>query len=303
MTISEIQKKIQKLKAEKDIGILAHSYQAREILEIADISGDSFALAKAATEMPQSTIVVCGVRFMAEGVKLLSPEKTVILANPDAGCPMADNLTVERLSKAQEKHAGYSTVCYINTTTEIKAKCDVCVTSSSAVAIVNKIENRNILFVPDCNLGAYVQQQCPDKNIALISGGCPVHAAVTLRDLENAKLKHPNALALVHPECVPDVVSSADYVGSTKGIMDFARESSNSEFIIGTEISIAEHLSYELPEKRFYPVSKHLMCHNMKITTLPNILNLLEGGGEEISVSDDIAKEAVRCIDEMIRLG
>ena len=303
MTILEIQKKIQKLKAEKDIGILAHSYQSREILEIADISGDSFALAKAATELPQSTIIVCGVRFMAEGVKLLSPNKTVFLANPDAGCPMADNLTTERLSKAQEKHSGYSTVCYINTTTEIKAKCDVCVTSSSAVSIVNKIENRNILFVPDCNLGAYVQQQCPEKNIALISGGCPVHAAVTLRDLENAKLKHPNALVLVHPECVPDVVSNADYVGSTKGIMDFARESSNSEFIIGTEISIAEHLSYELPEKRFYPISKQLMCHNMKITTLPNILNLLEGGREEISVSDDIAKKAVRCIDEMIRLG
>jgi quinolinate synthetase complex, A subunit len=303
MTILEIQKKIQKLKAEKDIGILAHSYQAREILEVADVSGDSFALAKAATEMPQSTIVVCGVRFMAEGVKLLSPKKNVILANADAGCPMADNLTAERLLRAQEKHPGYSTVCYINTTTEIKAMCDVCVTSSSAVSIVNKIENHNILFVPDCNLGAYVQQQCPNKNFALISGGCPIHAAVTFFDLKNAKAKHPNALVLVHPECVPDVVSKADYVGSTQGIMDFARASEHCEFIIGTEISIAEHLSYELPEKRFYPISKQLMCHNMKITTLPDVLNSLDGGGEEIIVPADIAKKAVKCIGEMIRLG
>ncbi|MDR3278814.1 MAG: quinolinate synthase NadA [Oscillospiraceae bacterium] len=303
MTISEAQERILKLKKEKDVCILAHSYQAREIIEVADYSGDSYMLSVAAARDAKKTAVMCGVRFMAETVKLLSPEKTVYLANRDAGCPMADGLTAERLQKATDKYPGHAVVCYINTTAEVKTLSDVCVTSSSAVKIIQKIENPNILFVPDCNLGAYVAKQVPEKTVRLISGGCPIHAAVTLEDVKAAKAAHPNAILLTHPECVPDVVDASDFVGSTSAIYDFAVKSRHSEFIIGTEMSIAEHLQYACPEKTIVCLSKKLMCHNMKSTTLMDLYHVLNGGGEELVMEPAVAVAARRCIDEMIRLG
>lgn len=302
--IKDIQEKILKLKKEKDICILAHSYQAHEITEIADFTGDSYQLSVKAKTAPQQTVIMCGVRFMAETVKILSPQKTVYLANPTAGCPMAEQMDKEIIMQVKEQFPDYTVVAYINTTAELKTICDVCVTSSSAVKIVDKIPNKNILFIPDCNLGAYVAQQLPEKNIKLLHGGCPIHAAVTLRDVETARAKYPNAKLLVHPECVPEVVLNADFVGSTSAIMDYAKNSDEKEFIIGTENSIAEHLQYECPHKRFYYLTQKMICSNMKATTLIDVLNCVEGfGGEEIIMEEDVIESARHCIDEMIRLG
>lgn len=300
MTLCETQQEILRLKKEKDICVLAHSYQASEIQEIADFCGDSFALSKKAASVENKTVLMCGVRFMAETVKLLSPEKKVILASPDAGCPMAEQLDTELLSSLKEAYPDYTAVAYINTTAELKTLCDVCVTSSSAVDIVRKIENDKILFIPDCNLGDWVAKQVPEKTFKFVSGGCPIHARVGLDDVEKAKKSHPDALLLVHPECKPSVVARADYVGSTSGIVGFAKSSNAKEFIIGTEISIAETLKYACPDKRFYPLSKNLICPNMKLTTLPDVLDALCGGGEEIILDDETSKKARVCIDRML---
>jgi len=310
MTIAALQSEILRLKKATDTCILAHSYQAREILEIADVSGDSFALSQAAARQPQKNMLLCGVRFMAETVKLLSPKKTVRLANPQAGCPMAEQFDKYALEALKNQYPGHTIVAYINTTAELKTLCDVCVTSSSAVKIVRQLPGNNILFIPDCNLGAYIAQQVPEKNIVLLQGGCPIHAAVTAEDALAAKSAHPGALLLVHPECTPEVVALADYVGSTAGIMEYAKASNAREFIIGTESSIAEHLQYDCNaqgarmDKRFYPLSPKLLCPDMKLTTLPEVLLALQGeGGEVIEMDEFTMREARKCIDKMIALG
>ena len=304
MTISEIQQEILRIKKEKDICILAHSYQAREILEVADFTGDSYKLSVDASKAPNKNIIMSGVRFMAETCKILSPEKHVYLPNPHAGCSMADQMDKQLISQVKKMYPDYTVVAYINTTAELKTICDVCVTSSSAVKICKNIENDNILFIPDCNLGDYVAKQVPEKNIKLLSGGCPIHACVNTDDVMKAKALYPNAELLVHPECTPDVVALADYVGSTSGIMDYAIKSDKKEFIIGTEISIAEHLQYMCLDKKFHYLSQKLICPNMKLTTLIDLYNCVKGeGGEEIFLDDDTIRDARKCIDEMIRLG
>ena len=279
-------------------------YQAHEITEIADFTGDSYALSKLAATVPNKTVIMCGVRFMAETVKMLSPEKKVILSAPTAGCPMAEQMDKELIEGIKPQYEGYTVVAYINTTAELKTVCDVCVTSSSAVKIVRAIDNDNILFIPDCNLGAYVASLVPEKNIKFLQGGCPVHAAVTRQQAEAAKALHPDAEMLVHPECRPAVAELADYIGSTSGIMEYAKKSDGKEFIIGTENSIAEHLQYECPDKKFYPLSKSLICENMKATTLPDVLACVKGeGGEEIEMDAQMIADARKCIDKMIELG
>lgn len=304
MNISDLQKEIIRLKKEKDICILAHSYQAKEILEVADFTGDSYKLSVDASKAQNSTIIMSGVRFMAETCKILSPEKHVFLPNPDAGCAMADQMDKMLISHVKEKFPDHKVVAYINTTAELKTICDVCVTSSSAVEICKKIDNDKILFIPDCNLGAYVAAQIPEKTFKLLSGGCPIHACISTDDVKKAKSLHPDALLLVHPECKPDVCAMADYIGSTSGIMDYAVKSPHKEFIIGTEISIQEHLQYRCPDKNFYYLSKKLICPNMKSTTLVDLYNCVAGkGGEEIILDTDTISQARKCIDEMIRLG
>ena len=298
-----MQKEILKLKEQKDICILAHSYQRREITEIADFVGDSYALAKKAAAVKNKTVIMCGVRFMAETVKILSPEKTVFLANRDAGCPMAEQMDREIIEQLKEMYPGYAVVAYINTTAELKTVCDVCVTSSSAVKIVTAMPEKDILFIPDINLGTYIKNQLPDKNVKLVHGGCPTHAKMDVRDVQKAKAAHPNALFLVHPECIPEVVALADYVGSTSGIMEYAKNSDAKEFIIGTENSITEHLEYDCPDKMFYPLSKDLVCHNMKITTLSDLLRCCKGDGEEIVMDEQTRLAAKKCIDKMIEYG
>lgn len=304
MTVQQLQAEILRLKKEKDVCILAHSYVAHEILEIADFTGDSFALSQKAATAPQKNVLMVGVRFMAETVKILSPEKTVWLSHAEAGCPMAEQMDKEMICAVKEMHPDYTVVAYINTTAALKTVCDVCVTSSSAVKIVKQLENPNILFIPDCNLGAYVQAQVPEKNIKLLQGGCPIHASVNAEEAVAAKEKHPNAELLVHPECTPDVVRYADFVGSTSAIMDYAKQSEKKEFIIGTELSIAEHLQYACPDKTFHLLSGKLLCQNMKKSTLPDVYNvLIERGGAEITLDEETIAKARKCIDEMLRLG
>lgn len=303
-TVRKLQDEIIRLKKEKDVCILAHAYQSQDILEVADYVGDSFGLSLQAAKAPQKTVLMCGVRFMAETVKVLSPEKKVLLSNAQAGCPMASQMDVEMIAKVKEEYPDYTVAAYINTTTKLKTICDVCVTSASAVKIIKKIENKNILFIPDCNLGSFVAQQLPDKNIKLLNGCCPVHAAVSEEEAEYAKKLHPQAKLLVHPECRPQITALADFVGSTADIMAYARKSEDKEFIIGTEISITEHLQYEMPEKRFYNLSSALICKNMKITTLPDVYRCITGqGGEEIILDEETIEKARHCIDQMIRLS
>lgn len=303
MTVREMQDEILRLKKEKDVCILAHTYQPHDVTEVADFTGDSFQLSLCAQKAPQKTVLLCGVRFMAETVKMLSPEKRVILSNENAGCPMAQQLTVAEIEEARAKYPGCAVVAYINTTAELKAVCDVCVTSSSAVEIVKKLPQKDILFIPDVNLGAYVQERCPEKKLHFIRGGCSVHAAITKEETLEAKSAHPNALLLAHPECKAEVVKYADYVGSTAGIINFVRSATSDEFIVGTEVSVAEHLAYEFPDKKFYPLSKNLICSNMKATSLPDVYRILKWGGKEIEMSAALIQKARVCIDKMLELG
>lgn len=305
MNTREMQDEILRLKKENDICILVHAYQSHDIWEIADYMGDSYGLSLKAAQAPQKTIIMCGVRFMAETVKILSPDKKVILANPLAGCAMADQLDAARLAELKKQYPEHTVVAYINTTSELKTLCDVCVTSSSAPKIIRNIEAENILFVPDQNLGAWIAAKTPEKNIQLIDGGCPVHSCnITKEAADEARRLHPDALMLVHPESLPEVTADADYAGSTTGIMDFARNSEAKEFIIGTENSIVQHLQFECPDKKFYPLSKGCVCNDMRLTTLADVYQCVKGlAGEEIVLSDEVMDKARKCIDTMITLG
>lgn len=304
LTTRELQDEIIHLKKEKDICILAHAYQSHDIWEVADYVGDSYGLSVQAAKAAQSTVLMCGVRFMAETVKILSPQKRVLLSNSNAGCPMAEQMDVELISGVKKMYPDYTVVAYINTTSELKTICDVCVTSSSAVQIVKNIENKNILFIPDCNLGKWVADQVPEKNIKLLHGGCPTHVRMSKRDVEKARKAHPDALLLVHPECLPEVSELADYRGSTTGIMDYAKKSDAKEFIIGTENSIVQHLQFACPDKQFYPLSRDCVCHNMKLTILGDVYQCVKGtGGEEIKLDEEVRIKAKRCIDTMLELG
>lgn len=304
MTIRDLQDEIIRLKKEENICILAHAYQGQEIWEVADYIGDSFGLSQKAAEVQADTVIMCGVRFMAETVKILSPQKTVFLANPIAGCPMADQMDAELIAQMKEEMPGYTVVAYINTTAELKTVCDVCVTSSSAVKIIRNIPNDKILFIPDCNLGDWVSKQVPEKKIELVRGGCPTHLRTTKLDVERARKQHPKAEILMHPECHPSIVALADFVGSTTEIMSYAEKGTNSEYVIGTENSIAEHLQFKCPDKSFFPLSKDCVCHNMSATTLMDVYRAVKGiGGEEIVMSDELIASSRKCIDEMLRLG
>lgn len=304
MTIQELQAEILRLKKENNICILAHAYQSQAILEIADYTGDSYGLSVQASKTKHSGVIMCGVRFMAETCKILSPQKTVWLANPMAGCPMAEQLDTAALFRLKEAYPGYAVVAYINTSSALKTSCDVCVTSSSAVQICRALDNDKILFIPDPNLGRYVAEKLPEKTFAFYDGGCPRHFLVTPEQVKQAKQAHPDALFLVHPECRPEVTALADYVGSTTGIMAYAEKSPAKEFLIGTENSIVEHLQFSCPGKHFYPVAAQLTCTDMRLTTLCDVYNCLRGcGGEEILLPQDVMEGAGRCIRKMVELG
>ena len=288
MTIREMQDEIIRLKKEKDICILVHAYESHDIWEVADYVGDSYGLSKQAAAAPQQNVLMCGVRFMAETCKILSPEKRVYLSHPEAGCPMAEQMDKEMIAYYKELHPDVTVVAYINTTADLKTVCDVCVTSASALKIVKNMEQEHLLFIPDINLGSWIKNQCPEKQIELLQGGCPTHVLLSVKDVKRMKQK----------------VELADYVGSTTGIMNFAKESSAKEFIIGTENSIVQHLQMECPEKRFYELSKDCVCRNMKLTTLADVYNMVKyGEAEEILMEEETRLAAKKCIDKMLELG
>lgn len=306
--LTEIQNKITALKKETNTTILAHSYQSMDIIDVADHVGDSYQLSVAAGRDSAPNILMCGVRFMAETAKMLNPGKRVYLANANAGCPMADQFTGKDIAKIKETAPDRTVVCYINTTADIKAQSDVCVTSSTAVKIVSRIENDKILFIPDKNLGSFVARHLPEKDIMLIDGCCPYHDAIDADIVMAMKDLHPEARLLVHPECRPEVVALADYVGATSGIVGEFELCPEREYIIGTEISIAQNLQYKYPRTPIYPLSKKLMCPEMRLTALIDLYRTLlavkEGEGEAEEIIMDMAEieGARRCIDEMLRL-
>lgn len=304
MTKQELKNEILKKKKQNNVCIIAHSYQTEDITEIADFVGDSYGLAVKAAKIDAPVLLMCGVRFMAETAKILSPDKKVIIANGDAGCPMAEQMGKEDVLALKELFPDYSVACYVNTTAELKTVCDVCVTSSSAVKVLKEYENDKFIFIPDKNLGSYVKEQLPEKKFFLVNGCCPVHSLVTEEDVIKAKENHPNCPLLVHPECIPSVVAQADFVGSTADIMKYSRNSNEKAFIICTEKAIAEHLKAEIPEKEFYVATEKLVCNDMKLTTLEDVYAALTGkGGKEINLDNETLLNARKCIDEMIRLG
>ncbi len=299
----DLQKEIIRLKREKNIAILAHSYQSVDILEVADYTGDSFKLSTLAQTMEQQTVILCGVRFMADTVKILSPEKRVILPVAEATCEMALQVTPEQVLAFKAAHPDFKVVAYINTTTELKAVADVCVTSSSALKIVGNLKEKDILFVPDKNLGSYIKKQLPQKNIQLWHGCCPIHNAVTEADCEAAKKAHPEAKLLMHPELPAPVLKYADVVGSTADIIRYALEH-DEDCVIGTERSVRDYLVALRPERRYYLLSKQMLCPDMRMTTLMDVYRAVLGeGGEEIRLEETLRLKAKHAIDEMIRLG
>lgn len=300
----QLSEEIKRLKKEKGVCILAHAYQSHDIWAVADYIGDSYGLSVQAAKSEADTVIMCGVRFMAETVKILSPKKRVLLSHPNAGCPMAEQISVDDVKALREKYPDYAVVAYINTTSELKTACDVCVTSASAVKVISNMEENKILFIPDCNLGAWVAEKLPNKTFKLIDGGCPVHKSVTEEDVISAKRAHPDAEILMHPECPSAVIKHADYAGSTTGIMDYAEKSEKRRFIIGTENSIVEHLKIKCPDKEFFTLSEKCVCQDMRLTTLSEVYDCLTGrGGEEITLSDSVMEKARKCIDRMLELG
>jgi quinolinate synthase len=306
--IKDLQERIAGLKQATDTCVLAHSYMNREIIEVADYTGDSYQISANAKESSAQNIIVCGVRFMAETAKILNPGKRVFLPNPLAGCPMAEQFTAEDIAELKRQHPDRAVVAYVNTTAELKKLCDVCVTSSCVLDIIENMEAEKILFIPDCNLGDYVKRNS-NKDIMLVEGCCPIHAAATLEDVKRAKALYPDALLLAHPECLPEVVAAADYVGSTSGIMEYAKQSDKSAFIIGTEMSIREHLQYDCPNKRFYPLTQKISCPDMRMTSLSDVCLTLEaiqsGNADcyEINMNSSDIDLARKPIDEMLRFG
>lgn len=297
-----LKNRILELKKASNTLILAHYYQRAEVQEIADAVGDSFALAQKAQQALAARIIVCGVRFMAESAKILNPDKAVFLPKQDAGCPMADMVTPEDVLRLREEYPQAAVVCYVNSSAAVKAVSDVCCTSSSALRIVRALEQKQIIFVPDKNLGAYCAQQVPEKEFILFSGCCPIHHAVTEEMARAARAAHPEARFAIHPECRPEVLQFADYIGSTAGILSDVRQSDAQEFVIGTECGIVETLQSEFPEKCFYPLQENFVCADMKKTTLEDVLRVLEGGAEEITLPEAQLRDARRALERMVSM-
>lgn len=294
---------ITKLKKKKDAVILAHNYQIGEVQDLADFVGDSLQLSIQASKVKQETIVFCGVHFMAETAKIISPEKTVLLPDKDSGCPMADMITAADLEEMKGKHPGAKVVCYVNSTAEVKALSDICCTSSNAVKIVNSIDkDKEIIFVPDKYLGSYVSKQT-GRELILWDGYCPTHVMLTAKKLIELKKEHLDAELIVHPESTPDVIEMADRVESTGGMLRYVKSSKTKKFIIGTEIGMLYRLKKENPEKVFIPASKSAICPNMKLINAEKLYWALEDEQFEIILDDKVIKEARSSIDKMLEIS
>lgn len=299
---NQLSEKILKLKKEKNAIILAHLYQIPEVQEIADYVGDSYYLSQVARDAKEDLIIFCGVKFMAESAKVLSPEKTVILPAPNAGCPMADMAEVEDVEEMIKKYPDAFKVCYINSSYEVKALCDASVTSSSALKIMKNIPNKQILFLPDQNLGGYISEFFPEKEFILWRGFCPTHHRITAEDIIKAKEEHPNVKVLSHPECSKEVRDLSDYIGSTSGIINYATECEDKEFIIATEEGVLHQLKKKNPDKKFY-FPEVMVCPNMKKTSLQDVYDALDGKKEEVILDEEIRKKALTSLENMHKLG
>ncbi len=295
--------KISELKKKHNAVILAHNYQRGEIQDVADFVGDSLGLSQQAAKTDADLIVFCGVHFMAETAALLSPDKTVIMPDEHAGCPMASMITARELREKKKIYPNAKVVCYVNTTAAVKAESDVCCTSSNAVKIVSSIsEDQEIIFVPDKSLGAYVSS-CLDREMMYWEGYCPTHHRILAEQIVKMKSDHPEAEVVVHPECTPDVIALADHVASTTGILNYAKSSNSKEFVIGTELGILHRMKKENPDKTFMPVTPLSDCPNMKLNTLEKLLWSLEDLQFVVTVPEDIAVEARKAIQRMLDLS
>lgn len=297
MTIEE---KIKKLKNKKDAIIVAHTYQTMDVQRIADMVGDSFDLSKYCASTDAKTIIFAGVMFMAESAKILSPEKTVILPDKNAGCPMANMVSAEDIRELKRKHPDAGVMCYVNSTAEVKAESDICCTSANAVKIAKSIDFEKIIFVPDKNLGHYVATQVPEKEFIIWDGFCPTHDLLTEEAVEKMQKKYPNALLAAHPECTPKVLSHADYIGSTRGILQYVHESDAKEFIVATEKGVVDRLTEELPDKKIYIAHSSMVCKDMKKTTPEKILKALETGEYAVELDSEIMDKARKSLQRMV---
>ena len=295
--------KIKKLKEEKDAIILAHYYTEPEVQKIADYVGDSYFLSEKAREVKEKVIVMCGVSFMGESVKLLNKDKIVLLPDMSADCPMAHMATVEKIKEIREKYEDLAVVCYVNSTAELKAHSDVCVTSANALKIAERLPNKNIFFIPDQHLARYISTKLPEKNFIFNEGWCPIHNELTKEELLKAKEKYPNAKIAIHPECPIETVELGDYVGSTSGIIKYVTESDAEEFIICTEDGVLYELQEKNSNKKFYLPKEKFQCVGMKKITLDKIINSLETLEPQIHLKDEIITEANKPLENMLEMA
>ncbi|MDD5422606.1 MAG: quinolinate synthase NadA [Candidatus Omnitrophica bacterium] len=295
-----LKKKIEKLKKKRNAVIIVHNYQRDEIQEIADISGDSLALSQAAVRTDADVIVFCGVRFMAESASILNPDKKVLLPVMEAGCPLADMITPEKLRAKKKEYPKAAVVCYVNSSAEVKAESDIACTSSNAVEVVRSLLEKEIIFVPDKNLGRYVQTQLPGKKIILWEGFCPTHIRVQEEDMVKAKKEHPAAEVIAHPECNPEVLALSDHICSTGGMFTYVKKSPSKEFIISTESGMLYQLRKDNLAKKFCLPTENLVCANMKLITLGWVAHSLEKLVYEIKVSDVVREKAKRVLERML---
>ena len=306
MKAINLKAEINKLKKKKNAVILTHCYQNIEIDEVSDFIGDSFYLSRAAAQTDAGIIVFAGVYFMAQSAKLLSPEKRVFLPNINSGCFMADMIDTDSLRSFKNKYPGIPAVCYINSTAEVKAECDICCTSSNALKVVKSLNAPKVLFVPDTYLGKWVQSQLKNVEVITFNGFCPAHLRIRVEDVERARKNYPDALILAHPECHTEVTKLADFTGSTKEIMEFAKKSSNKRFVIATEKGVKDRLERDSrlagQNKEFILINENIICSNMKLNTLADIYNVLENETNEIFINPDIAQRARLCIDKMLKV-
>ena len=300
MTVKE---EIQSLKKERNAIILAHYYVPDEVQEVADYIGDSFYLSKTAAKTDADVLVLCGVSFMGESAGILNPEKTVLMPDAEADCPMAHMATKEKILDMRSKYDDLAVVCYINSTAELKKYSDVCVTSANALKIVKALPNKNIYFIPDENLGQYIASQLPEKNFIFNDGRCPIHAALTAESLKRAKAAHPDAQVLIHPECVPETLELADYIGSTSGIINYATESDCKEFIICTEDGVMYELKKRNPEKTFYLADESSRCPGMKLVTLEKVLDVLKNDKNKVVVDEELREASMLPLKKMLELA
>lgn len=298
-----MRERIEQLKKEKDIVILAHYYVDGEVQEIADLVGDSYFLAKKATEVSQQNILFCGVSFMGESAKILNPGKRVIMADEFADCPMAHMVDIAKIQQVREQYPDVAVVCYVNSTAEIKAYSDVCVTSSNALRVVQSLPNKHIFFIPDNNLGRYISTLVPEKEFIFNDGFCHVHTSIHRENVEEAKKLHQNAPVLTHPECTADVLEISDFIGSTSEILDYATKSDAKEFIICTEMGIFFELEQKNPDKRFYSVGHRQFCPNMKKITLEKVVRAMEEMEPEVTMDEELRVKANAPLVKMLELA